>query len=230
MSAMDMLATQMSALNLSVPFHMFRAASSMTGIGFRVVANGYNHYDIVARNPTAPTTFTTVDNHLTWQHSTTPWVSVFSTWSAAMRRAKWYTNKGARDVVIVVVDLTKINHSTLNVAALKAYISGFILPWHAYELLIDQGINEEAVVACIPAAGEQIDVGGHLQKIRSPGSLVSLLCEQTENAIRGLVEMEIYSRTGVWDERTTSRVMQSLYVNGWDDISVLRKVKDYKAR
>jgi hypothetical protein len=71
------------------PIDMFRGTSSVTGIGFRVIANGYNHYSIAARNPTEPPSFASVDNHLSWRHKRTPWASVYRTWFAALRRAKW---------------------------------------------------------------------------------------------------------------------------------------------
>jgi hypothetical protein len=193
----------------------------VTGIGFRVIANGYNYYSIAARNPTEPATFTSVDSHLSWRHNRTPWVSVYWTWFAALRRAKWYTEKGCRDVVIVVIDLEKMRMSRLSAPAFKAHLSGFVPQWHAYELLIHQGINEDAVVACIPVAGDQVDVEVHLARIRVPRSLVNLIAELTEDVIRGWVRNEIYSRTGVWNEETTLRVMQSMCVKVRDDLSVL---------
>ena len=93
MSATGIIATDPSAFGLNIPFDAIRGNGSVTGIGFRVIANGYNHNSITARNPNEPATFASVDNHLSWRQKPTPWVSIYWTWFAALRRAKWYTDK-----------------------------------------------------------------------------------------------------------------------------------------
>jgi hypothetical protein len=109
--------------------------------------------------------------------------------------------------------LEKERISLLSATALQADLSGFVQRWHTYELLIHQGINDQAVVAHIPVAGDPVDVEIHLGRIRVPEQVVDLAGGRTEDAVRRWVEMEVYSATGVWNGEMSLRVMQSLCVD-----------------
>ena len=113
----------------------------------------------------------------------------------------------------------------LSASALQAHIGCSNPKFHTYELLIhqriDDNLNGGAVIAYIPVAGDHVDVEGHLCRMRVPQSVVDKAGGKTDDDIRRWVKMEIHSRTGVWDDPMTLRVMQSLAVDSWDDVSDL---------
>ena len=87
-------------------------------ICYRVVAmDGYNpnHTGLQARAQCAYPTIDSVRRHLGWELFQSPWISLFSSWASALRRAKYFARKcGATRVYIMAIDMEPIERDCID--------------------------------------------------------------------------------------------------------------------
>lgn len=112
-------------------------------VGFRVEVIDpdsfwHNANGLRAWNPAREADHDAFHDHLTWNRArTTPFISFFTTWTAALRRRQFYLDKGITEVNIHVVYLRGTGRCVYD-AILAAKLLGLHhrLPFHAEEVLV----------------------------------------------------------------------------------------------
>ena len=210
-----------------VNFQEFHALSTIDGIGFRVVATGFNNDSLSARDVDSEPSWKSVKDHLQWRRCRTPWLSIFSSWKAALQRCWWYAEKGATRIKIIAVDSEKIR----NVLSASSLAWKLQLPkswFYTYEYLVWRGIPDEAVVGMIPATGETLEMDVDLGVLKVPTSLVRAAGDETQQAIRAWAEKEVWRWTRLRDPLNSLRLMQSMCIRRDDDVSDLYSVGGFR--
>ena len=186
-----------------------------TGLGFRLIVPGQNHVHTAARYPGAFPSWASVDKHLRWKKNTnTPWVSVYSTWNAALLKAGWYIReKGATWIEIAIFDLEKIHRDyVLDAPALRAHLGGPSQKYHNDEFLVYRGFRVEDIIMSMPVMGPTVDMPVWLGKMRLPNALIQVVGGHTEEAVRAWIETEVYCCTGVRDFDMALRILQGMCI------------------
>jgi hypothetical protein len=214
----------------------YPAFSTLTGIGFRVIArrNGIwlAHPSLNARNTLRPYDHDSIRDHLLGRPVAGPWKSVFCSWQAAMTRRANFLSHDATEVWILVIDLeysgfqemflkdTIDAHSFAvanNLPSLQFYghtsgrLQGF-----PKEYLLLHGIPPESVVAHIPASGGFVQISIHLGLLQVPEGLIREVHQPTEDALQDWVRKEVYLRTGVFNDCLVRRVIRTMCIRAWD--------------
>lgn len=201
-----------------VDFQHFRPDASIFrtpyshGLAFRVLASGgnvANHADVLARNPAKLPTYQSIRNHLRWKRRPSPWVSLYTSWSAAMRRAKWYHQRGAVTVDIAIVNLDRHQARCFDAAEAARMLVPEINPkFFCNEVLLWCGVDDYAVLAYIYYGSEGwIGAGPGVWIGRDPPQLVSTWDSCKDGLLR-----EVYVRTGVVDYDSVDRIRQALRI------------------
>ena len=210
-----------------VDFQGFRVPATIDGIGFRIVAIGFNNDSLSARDVDSPPSWTSVEDHLLWRPCPIPWLLIFNSWKAALQRCRWYAERDATKIKIVAVDLERIR----NVLSASFLARKLQLPkrqFYKCEYLVWGGISDEAIVGVIPATGETLKIDVHLGIMEVPKSLVEAAGNGTQQAIRAWVEKEVWSLTGLPDSITSLPLMQSMCIERYDDISNLQSAGAFR--
>ncbi|KAK5679630.1 hypothetical protein LTS12_029355, partial [Elasticomyces elasticus] len=201
-----------------VDFERYNSMPKLNGLAFRVIARHCNHYSLAARDPLAGPTYKSMKSHLVRAHGTlTLWVSVSSDWGATLRRVKEFAERGADDIVILVVDLEKTQR-VIDVSLLRADLGLYRLLVYRRESLLYSAIPSDAVVAVIPAQSHGVvDIKVHLGSMTVPRALLASAgdVQATEDhemafMVMEWIEGEVYSCTGLWDESLALRILQSM--------------------
>lgn len=124
-------------------------------ICYRVIAIDGSHPNwtgLQARAHWMQPTIHSVKGHLRWVHFPSPWISLFSTWTSALRRADYFTGEcGATRVSIMVIDIEPIYTACVD-AYHFALADHFARPWqHRAEVMCFNAIPESCFLAEIPA-------------------------------------------------------------------------------
>ncbi|KAL9085789.1 MAG: hypothetical protein Q9165_007421 [Trypethelium subeluteriae] len=182
------------------------------GLGFRVIAPGHNHDGYQARNPNARRTWPSVQNHLQWRETATPWLSLFTTWKAALQRCEFYhTRKQAEKIFVVVVDLERMSNRVLSASTLASHLALPNPGLYTNECLIWNGIRPDAVVAKLPATGSRVTLpDGRFRAMEIAESFLNHAGGNDEDAIFAWVQNEVESMMGSRDEAMTLRIMQTM--------------------
>ncbi|KAK1050697.1 hypothetical protein LTR74_016978 [Friedmanniomyces endolithicus] len=204
-------------------------------ICYRVVAmdGSYpNHTGLRARAQWTYPTVDSVTRHPCWAPSSSPWISLLSSWASALRRAKYFTRKcRASRVSIMVIDMEAVG---------KAYIDAYQFalaynlrnPWlYQGEVLCFNTIPELCLLAEIPAqrsvpesaSGLRLKVPEELlteaissySKRLSPmkGEAHDEMVRDCEAVSRWLFDA-IWARSIFEPQAKMGRIMQS-FVNDW---------------
>ena len=124
-------------------------------ICYRVIAmdgSNPNHTGLQARAQWEYPTIDSVRRHLRWKHFQTPWISLFSSWASALRRAECFARKcGAACVYIMAIDMEPIEKDCVDAYqfALAYRLDNPSL--HQEEVLCFNMIPESCLLAEIPA-------------------------------------------------------------------------------
>jgi hypothetical protein len=214
----------------------YPAFSTLTGIGFRVIArrNGIwlAQFSLKARNILRLHDHDSIRDHLLGRPVAGPWKSVFCSWQAAMTRRAKFVSHGATEVWILMIDL---EYSGFQGAFLKDTIDAYSfavandlpsLQFYGHrsgrlqgfpkEYLLLHGIPSESVVAHIPASGGFVEIPIYLGLLQVPEGLVREAREDTEDALQGWVRNETYFRTGVFNDCLVRRLIRSMCIEAWD--------------
>lgn len=132
-----------------------------------------NHTGQRARAQWAHPTIDSVRGHLPWAHFPSPWISLFSSWASALRRAKYFTREcGASRVCIMAIDMEAVG-----TACIDAY--QFALAYHFHdpslyrgEVLCFNTIPESRLLAEIPAE-RSVPKSGPWSRLKVPEDLLT---------------------------------------------------------
>lgn len=122
---------------------------------YRVVAtdgSNPNHIGLQARAQWAYPTIGSVRKHLWWEPFQSPWISLFSSWASALRRAKHFACEcRATRVYIMAIDMEPIETDCID-AYQFALAYRLDNPWlYREEILCFNTIPESCLLAEIPA-------------------------------------------------------------------------------
>lgn len=85
------------------PLNLFRVENSNN--------SSFRNHNMVARDCGIPPTWQACDNHLSWNRTAnTPFLSFFTCWGQALRRRRYFQNRGEQGVVIIAVWAKDIHH------------------------------------------------------------------------------------------------------------------------
>jgi hypothetical protein len=124
-------------------------------------------------------------------------------------------------VLIAIIDLLKLSRdSVLDAAALMTAMHNHMPHYHRYELLVYQGVPDQAVVLFAPATRfhENVDLSQGLARI--PRAITRIARGRTEEAILQWIATQILEKTGMWDRQMAVRVLQGMLAwTKFDDLA-----------
>jgi hypothetical protein len=156
-----------------------------------------------------PPTRLAFDNHLSWNRTDTPFLSLFNSWDKTLRWRKWLLDRDVRDIIIIAVwadDLHSLYEAEDIARTLRYNDSGQDrrrrLRNHRHEYLVWGGIcaDDYRILAVFPGNGPErpVPLCSRTRRVVAnlPGDFAS------NAALRDVSEallIEIYSCTGVED-------------------------------
>ena len=213
-----MSATGPPFLEFGQPPILFRVEGDLV-LG-RTTSNSHRsideHGNLRPRNPWCSSTYGRVDDHLTWAHEETPYMSFSSSWRRVLRRRQWLVDQGAMNVCIIVVDSAKLGWLIdARAAALRLnYRNDNVdrrrqLRYFSDEYLVYGTISADSyvILSVIPGDGDEVTVHDDSLPIRVPSSFWAT-CNSGD--IGNELAIDIYRHTGVFKPRQLVNLLTAM--------------------
>ncbi|KAL7909476.1 hypothetical protein GGI35DRAFT_384053 [Trichoderma velutinum] len=203
-------------------------------IGFRVKAYGQNctfddDGNMIARNPCRTGNAQACEDHLRWRRRKGPFISFFTSWSAAIRRQQWMLDDGVKEVIIVAVWLNGLPlvYDALQIA--QDLRLGRLRRFQN-EVLVYGGISADSyrILSVFHGRGEikkaALHVNGLSVTVEIPEEFIDEVSTERDISVKlddatEMLRDEIYSRTGTRDDTKFIPLVLSMA-----ELSYFRKV------
>ncbi|KAJ8070714.1 hypothetical protein OCU04_001085 [Sclerotinia nivalis] len=163
------------------------------------------------QNPLPPT-HKNFHAHLAWDHTPTPFLSFFNTWSEALKRRNWLLNQKYTGISIIAIKAQTLSnlYSAYEVATLLGYPQDK-LGRHRREYLVWGGIpaDDYRILAIFDGDGSEkaVSLFGGTVEVVLPGNWAR---DTVGEDLREKLLEEIYILTGVWDVDIRNYLMECM--------------------